>query len=61
MKVIKKILNLIFNPLNNASFGKSTEKMVNFFTKHPFIIFLVALLVSALIFLFGYNFFQGGN
>ena len=60
MNVIKKILNFIFNPLNNASFGKSTDKMVEFFTKNPVLIFFTALLVSALIFLFGYDFFQGG-
>ena len=60
MNVIKKILNFIFNPLNNASVGKSTEKIVEFFTKHPIFIFVIALLVSALIFFLGYDFFQGG-
>lgn len=61
MNVIKKILNLIFNPLNNASFGKSTDKIIEFFTKHPILIFVTALLVSAIIYLCGYNFFLGGN
>ena len=55
MKVLKKILNYIFNPLNNVSFGKSTEKLVNLFSNHPFLIFLVSLIVSALIFLAGHN------
>lgn len=56
MKVIKKIFNFIFNPLNNVSFGKSTEKLVNLFTNHPIFIFIIALLVSALIFMVGHNF-----
>lgn len=54
MKVIKKILSVIFNPLNNVSFGKGTDKLVNFFTKHPFFIFIVSLVVSAVIFILGY-------
>ena len=41
MKVIKKILNVIFNPLNNISFGKATDKLVILFTKHPILIFIV--------------------
>lgn len=51
MNVIKKILNIIFNPLNNISFGKATDKLVNLFTKHPILIFIVSILVSIIIFL----------
>ena len=51
MNVVKKILNIIFNPLNNISFGKATDKLVKLFTKHPFLIFVVSLIVSAIIFL----------
>jgi hypothetical protein len=57
MKFIKKFFNYIFNPLNNVSFGKSTEKLVNFFSNHPLAIFFIALVVSSLIFLVGHNFF----
>ena len=51
MNVIKKILNLIFNPLNNVSFKKGAEKLAAVFAKHPILIFLVSLIVSAIIFL----------
>lgn len=51
MNVIKKILNIIFNPLNNVSFKKASDKLVQVFTKHPILIFLVSLIVSAIIFL----------
>lgn len=50
MNFIKRVLGFIFNPLNNVTFGKTSEKLVNFFTKHPFFIFLVSLVVSAVIF-----------
>jgi hypothetical protein len=52
MNILKKILGFIFNPLNSVSFGKATEKLVATFTKHPILIFLVSLVVSAIIFLF---------
>ncbi len=55
MNVIKKILNLIFNPLNNVTFGKNTEKLVELFTKHPILIFIVSLILSAIIFMVGHN------
>ena len=51
MNVVKKILNVIFNPLNNISFGKATDKLVKLFTKHPVLIFIVSLIVSTIIFL----------
>ena len=51
MNVIKKILNIIFNPLNNVSFRKGSDKLVMLFTKHPILIFIVSLIVSAIIFL----------
>ena len=51
MNVVKKILNIIFNPLNNVSFKKGTEKLVALFTNHPILIFVVSLIVSAVIFL----------
>ena len=51
MNVVKKILNVIFNPLNNISFGKATDKLVMLFTKHPILIFVVSLIVSVIIFL----------
>lgn len=51
MNIVKKILNIIFNPLNNVSFKKGTEKLVALFTNHPILIFVVSLIVSAVIFL----------
>lgn len=51
MNIVKKILNIILNPLNSASFGKATDKLVNLFTKHPILIFVVSLVVSAIIFI----------
>ena len=57
MNVLKKIINFIFNPLNNVSFGKGADKLGELFTKHPILIFLVSLVVSAVIFLIGHDFF----
>lgn len=57
MKILKKIFNFVFNPLNNVSFGKSTEKIVGTFREKPALIFLAALLVSAIVLLCGYYFF----
>ena len=56
MNILKKICNYIFNPLNNVSFGKVTDKLIEFFTKHPIAIFFVSLVVSAIIFILGHNF-----
>ena len=55
MKVIKKILNIIFNPINSISFGKSNDKLAQLFATKPVLIFIVALLVSAIIFVLGYH------
>ena len=55
MNILKKILGFIFNPLNSVSFGKVTDKLVAIFTKHPILIFLVSLIVSAIIFLFAHG------
>ena len=49
MNFVKKVLNVIFNPLNNVSFGKATDKLVKLFTKHPILIFVVSLFVTAVI------------
>ena len=54
MKVIKKILSIIFNPLNSISIGKGNEKAVSLFSKHAILIFIVALVVTAAIFALGY-------
>lgn len=51
MNVVKKILGFIFNPLNSLSFDKMTDKLIVVFTKHPILIFVVSLVVSALIFI----------
>ena len=53
MNVIKKILNIIFNPLNNLYF-KGNEKTVNVFDKHTILIFIVSLLVTGAIFVLCY-------
>lgn len=57
MKIIKKILNFIFNPINNVSFGKHTEKLAEVFNRRPFLIFLVAVFVTAITLLMGHYFF----
>ena len=54
MNVVKKVLNVIFNPLNNITFGKVTDKLVNLFSKHPILIFVVSLIVSSIIFIIYY-------
>lgn len=51
MNIVKKIFDVIFNPLNNVSFGKTTDKLVKLFTKHPILIFVVSLFVTAIIFI----------
>ena len=57
MKILKKILNCIFNPINNVSFGKNTEKLADVFNRRPFLIFLVAVVVTAITILMGIYFF----
>ena len=57
MKILKKIFYCIFNPINNVSFGKNTEKVVDVFNRRPIYIFLVALVVTAITLLMGYYFF----
>ena len=49
MNIVKKIFDVIFNPFNSVSFGKTTDKLVKLFTKHPILIFVVALLVTVII------------
>jgi hypothetical protein len=51
MNIVKKILNVIINPLNSVSFRKFSDKAVALFTKHPLLIVLVSLIVSAIIFI----------
>lgn len=51
MNFVKKVLNVIFNPLNSVSFGKTTDKLVKLFTKHPILIFVVSLFVTVVIFI----------
>ena len=57
MTILKKIFYCIFNPINNVSFGKNTEKVVDVFNRRPIYIFLVALVVTAITLLMGYYFF----
>ena len=54
MKVIKKILSIIFNPLNSISTRKSNEKAATLFSKYSVLVFFVAALVTAVILLLGY-------
>lgn len=54
MKFIKKILSIIFNPLNSISIGKGNEKATTVFSKFGILIFFVALLVTAGILVLGY-------
>lgn len=54
MKFIKRILSIIFNPLNSISIGKGNEKATTVFSKFGILIFFVALLVTAGILALGY-------
>lgn len=54
MKVLKKILSIIFNPFNSITIGKGNEKSADTFSKHPIFIFIVSLFVTAVIFVLGY-------
>ena len=54
MKFIKKFFSFIFNPLNSISIGKGNEKTANLFNKFTFLVFFVALLVTAGILALGY-------
>ena len=56
MKFFKILLSFIFNPLNSVTISKNPEKVANGFSKHPFLIFLVAVLLSAAILLCAYYF-----
>ena len=54
MKFIKKILSIIFNPLNSISIGKGNEKAATIFSKYSILVFIVALLVTGGILALGY-------
>lgn len=54
MKIIKKILSIIFNPLNSISVGKGNEKAATLFGKYTILVFIVALFVTAGILALGY-------
>ena len=54
MKIIKKILAIIFNPLNSLSIGKGNAKAADVFSKHAILVFFIALIISAVIFVVGY-------
>ena len=56
MKIFKILLSFIFNPLNSVTISKNPEKVANGFSKHPFFIFLVAVLLSTVILLCAYYF-----
>lgn len=53
MKVIKKIISIIFNPLNNVFF-KGNDKVAEVFEKNNILIFLISLLISGAIFVLCY-------
>jgi hypothetical protein len=54
MKVLKKILSIVFNPLNSISIGKANEKAATVFSKYAVLVFIVALLVTGGILALGY-------
>lgn len=54
MKIIKKIISVIFNPLNSISTVKDREKTSAFVSKYTFFAFLVSLVVTATILVLGY-------
>lgn len=53
MNVIKKIISVIFNPLNNVFF-KGNDKTAEVFKSNNIFIFFISLLVSAVIFVLCY-------
>ena len=54
MKIIKKILSIIFNPLNSLSIGKGNAKAADVFSKNAILVFFISLVISAIIFMVGY-------
>lgn len=54
MKVIRKILSIIFNPLNSISYGNANDKAAYVFGKNAILVFIISLLVTGIIFVITY-------
>ncbi len=55
MRLIKSILNAIFNPIATIFVHKIPDKAVKSFIKKPYLVFLISLFATALIILFFYR------
>ena len=60
MNIIKKIFSFIFNPFNTMIGEKTTNKVTEGFSKHAILTFIVALIVTAIIYVLCYFVIQGG-
>ncbi len=54
MNIIKKFLNLIFNPFNSMIDEKTTTKLTNGFSAHGILVFIISLIITAIIFVLSY-------
>lgn len=55
MKVISKIFSYIFNPIASALGVKAPESIAKTFTKRPYLIWVLALIITACIILVMYR------
>lgn len=55
MRWLKKILDVIFNPIGSLFFPHSSDKIIKKTTRYPFIIYFVALVLTVIVILFVYR------
>lgn len=56
MNIIRKIISIILNPINSFTISNQNEKAAELFSKNTILIFVVALVITAIIFILGYQF-----
>jgi len=56
MNIVRKIISIILNPINSFTISNQNEKTAEVFSKNTILIFAVALVISAIIFILGYQF-----
>lgn len=52
LKVLKKIVSIIFNPIGSTKTDKASNDVTEFFVKYPVFLVVIAVLITALVFAF---------
>jgi len=58
MLILEKIIRIIFEPFKFISNKNLSERLSKFFQKNTYAIYILAFLITILIFIIRYNFFE---